>query len=559
MFWTRSKTRKSGESPPRVVILGAGYGGVYTGLGLQKAARRRQIELVIVNRENYFAFQPLLAEVISGSIEPLHVVNPTRRLLPAAHFYQAEIVNVDADERTVRIRHKGRARDRWIPYDHLVIAIGSSTDMSRLPGVEEHGFRLKTLGDAFFLRNHLIGMLEQAAEESDPLQKKEMLTFVVAGAGYTGVEVAAEINEFTREAARSYRYVEPDDISVILLQGRDRILPELSDVLARFSHQIMKKRGVEIRLNTRLRSATAQGIVLSDGKKIATRTLVATIGSSPNPVLKSISPPFPMDERGLLRVDETLAVPGYPNVWAIGDCAAIPDSTTGGTAPDTAQYALREAKQAARNILASLEGRSPSPFRFRSLGVFVPLGRHSAAAEVYLFGLTLKLKGWVAWWLYRTYYLLQIPLLERKIRVAIDWTVELFFHWDIVQIDTTRTELMSRAHFEAGQLVFAQGNRARSFFIVLDGQVEVLREEDGTETRVATLGKGEFFGEMALLAGGRHTASVRAKTPVDLLVMNGDDFTALTGSSSQFGELLKGVTELRQSSGATAAPDDPVE
>ena len=532
-----------GAGPPRVVILGGGYGGVYTALKMQKAARRGRIDLTLISQDNFFLCQPMLSEVVSGSIEPPHIVNPIRRLLPHVHFHQAEIELVEPDSRNVVINYHGDNThyDR-IPYDHLVIAVGSTTDLSSLPGMAEHAFPFKTLGDAFFLRNHLISVLEEAEVETDSQQKAELLTFVVAGGGYTGVEVAAEINSFTREAARSYRRIDPKEITVILLHKGSRILPVLSDKLAAFSHQTLERRGLEIRLGTSIQGATAQSAILSDGDTVPTRTLVAAVGTAPNPLLVKIA--LEKDYRGRVVLDETLAVPERPGMWAVGDCAAVRDVREGGTCPPTAQYAMRQAKHVARNILASINGEALRTFSYRNLGVFVPLGRFSAAANI----MGLKISGFIAWWLYRTYYLYQLPRLERKVRVVTDWTLELFFRRDIVQIDIARSTGITRAHFESGETIYHEGNLARNFYTILVGKVQVVRQENGQETHVATLGPGEYFGEVSLLRGVRHTASVRAETPTDLLVMSGPDFKALANYSTHFGETLAEVMRQRLTS-----------
>ena len=533
--------RMRGQSPPRVVILGGGYGGVYTALALQRAARQGRIELSLVSRDNFFLFQPMLAEVVSGNIEAPHIVSPIRRLCRFTSFSQAEIEAIDVENRNVIIGYAGQPDYSYIPYDHLVIAVGSDTDLSALPGMSEHAFPFKTLGDAFFLRSHLIEVLERAEVEADREEKRKLLTFVVTGGGYTGVEVAAEINDFTREAARSYRHVDPQEIKVILLQGRDRILLELSEELAAFSHRLLERRGIEIRLNTRIRSATAESAIISDEDVIPTRTLVAAIGAAPNRLLDSL--PCRRDSRGRLVADQTLAVPGYPGLWGVGDCAAIPDVQNGETYPPTAQYAVREARHLARNILATINGSGARPFSHGSFGVFVPLGRFSAAAEVLKF----KVSGILAWWMYRTYYLYQLPRLKRKIQVLIDWNLALIFRRDIVQQDITRSERTSRAHYETGQIIMYEGQLARNFYIIIDGKVQVFRQKDGLETEIAVLGPGQLFGEIALLRGTRRTASIRALTPVDLLVMRGDDFKAMAASSTQFNELLAGVMQQRLS------------
>ena len=528
--------------PPRVVVLGGGYGGVYAALKLQKAAKRGEIELSLISRDNYFLSQPMLAEVVSGSIEPPHIVNPIRRLLPQASFHQAEIESVETDSRNVVINYHGdNTHFDSIPYDHLVIAVGSGTDLSNLPGMAEHAFPFKTMGDAFFLRNHLIGVLEQAEVEADPGLKSELLTFLVVGAGYTGVEVAAEINSFVREAAKSYRHIDQHDVRVMLLHRGSRILPVLNDKLAAFSHGVLERRGLEIRLGTSIKGATAQSAILDDGTVIQTRTLVAAIGSAPNPLLDKT--PVGRDQRGRVVVDETLAVPGHPGIWAVGDCAAVPDLHGGGTCPPTAQYALRQARHLARNILAEIKGNALRPFSHKNLGVFVPLGRFSAAADV----LGIKLSGILAWWLYRTYYLLQLPRLERKLRVVTDWTLELAFRRDIVQIDTFRSHGISRAHYETGELIYREGDLARNFYTILSGRVQVVRQQAEGESLVASLEAGEYFGEMSLLQGLRHSASVRALTPTDVLIMSGPDFKALAGSSIYFGETLAEVMRRRLS------------
>ena len=541
MFKSSKKNGTGTQSPPRVVILGGGYGGVYAALELEKAARRGQIELSLVSKDNFFLLQPMLAEVVSGSIQPPHIVNPIRRLTRFTNFYKAEIETIDVESQHIVVRYPDHAHFHHIPYDHLVIAVGSSTDLSRLPGMAEHAFPFKTLGDAFALRTHLISVLERAEVEEDPEQKRELLTFVVVGGGYTGVELAAEINDFVREAARSYRHVEPTESKVILLQGGSRILPELNEKLCEFSHRLLERRGIEIRANTMIKGATAQSAILADGVTIPTRTLVAAVGSAPNRLLDTV--PCPRDQRGRLVVDETLAVPNYPGIWAVGDCAAIPDVRNGGTCPPTAQYALREARHVARNIVSVVNGGKPRPFSHKNLGVFVPLGRFSAAADL----MGLKVSGFMAWWLYRTYYLYQLPRLERKLKVVIDWTLELFFHRDIVQMDVIRNEGISRVRYEMGDIIFSQGELARSFYIILAGEVQVSRLQNGQEKTVATLGAGEFFGEMSLLQGVQHSASARALTPVDILVMNGADFVALTTSSTHFTELLAGATRQRLS------------
>lgn len=537
------------DDVPSVVVLGGGYGGIYATLELQRAAKRGEIRLTLISRENFFQFQPMLAEVISGAIGPLNVVNPIRRLVPHARFHQAEIESVDTDARIVAIRYPGHSRLNYVPYDHLIMAVGSSTDLSVFPGVAEHALPFKTLGDAFFLRNHLISMMEAADVEDNPDRKRQTLTFVIAGGGYTGVEVTSEVNEFLRVASRSYHSISADDFRVILLHRSGRILPELGERLANFSHRLLEKRGVEVRLNSSLKGASVQNAILEDDTVIPTRTLIVTIGASPNALLNTLGCER---DAGRLVVDETLAVKGCEGVWAVGDCALVPDVLHGGVCPPTAQFALRQAKRAAGNVLSCIRGKPVRAFKHKNRGVFVPLGRFAAATEA--FGLSFS--GFVAWWMYRTFYLMQLPRLERKLRVMTDWTLDLIFPADIVRVDIGNVYGTARSRYEAGEYIYRQGDIAQAFYIVLSGEVEIARMSENKNWVVANLGAGEYFGEVSLLSGERRSSSVRALTHVELLVMSGEDFTALASSSSLFGNLLDTVIQQRTNVSPGSIPKD---
>ena len=522
------------------MVLGGGYGGLYAALELRKAARKGKIDVTLISRDNFFLVQPLLPEAVSGGIEPPHIIKSLRRLLPGVDFHQAEINAVDPEMREVHIRHPGSPRDRRISYDHLLVAVGGSTDLSSLPGMSEHAYPVKTIGDAFTLRSHLLGALDLAQVTSSVDEKCKLLTFVVAGAGYTGVEVASEINDFVREAVRSYPNIEAGELKVVLLQRSGRILPELSERLALFSHRILERDGIDVRVNVPIRGATAESAVLGTGELIPTRTLVSALGARPNPLLKSFS--RGLSAKGRLDSDEFLRVPAYPDVWVAGDAGTIPNLREGGSCAPTAQFALREARHAAFNILAVIDGRPPKPFVYRDIGVLVTLGGYKGAAEV--FGL--KLQGFIAWFLFRSFWLLQLPGLERKLRVMIDWTVDLLFKRDIVKYESATSDRLGRSHYERGQTIFRQGEIADSFYVILDGHVEVCRGDGDSRHVLATLGPGQYFGEMALRRGGRHSASVIAEGPVDLLVLSANDFTALSTSSSEFSELIDSAIEARR-------------
>src|SRR5262245_47619613 len=349
---------------PRVVILGGGFAGVYTALELEKAtARQDDVEIALVNRENYFVFQPMLPEVISGSIGLTDVVSPIRQLLTRAELYIREVEAVDLERRVIVTSPGFKPRSHAIPYDHLVLALGNVTDFRGLPGLPEHALPFKNLGDALRLRDHVIRALAEAAiEKDDPELRRELLTFVVAGGGFSGVEVAAELNDLVRAVAPSYRGLDPSEVRVILLHAQSRILPEMAEPLALFAQRLLAERGVEIRLNTKLQAATGTEAILQGGERIPSRTLVSTVPASPHPLLAALS--LAKGRNGRVVADARLRAEGRANVWAVGDCAQIP-APDGTFAPPTAQHATRQASVAAQNIVSALRGGAERSFAFK--------------------------------------------------------------------------------------------------------------------------------------------------------------------------------------------------
>jgi NADH:ubiquinone reductase (H+-translocating) len=510
---------------PRIVILGAGFGGVYTALDLEKAlGARDDYEIVLVNTENYFVFQPMLPEVISGTIGLTDVVSPLRRLLPRTDIHIREVESVDLEKKTVTTSPGFQPHAHVIPYDHLVVGLGTVTDFRGLPGLPEHAMPFKNLGDALALRNHVIRALEEASIERHDMElRRQLLTFVVAGGGFSGVEVAAELNDFVRGVARSYGRIDPSEIRVILLHALDRILPEMDESLALFAQRILGRRGVELRLNTRLASATGNAAILADGETIPTRTLVSTVPAFPHPLLEAL--PLPKAKNGRLLTDGHLQVEGTSDVWAVGDCARIanPDGTV---APPTAQHATRQAAVAAHNILAAIRGGRKRVFDFKGLGKMGSLGHHSAVAEV----LGVKLSGFLAWWVWRTIYLMKMPGWGRRLKVASAWTLDLILPPDLVELRFGRSQGMSQEHFEPGQDVFQQGDLGDRLYIILGGEAEVRRSEGGHETVLAHLGPGQCFGEMALVNMAKRNATVRCLAAMDVLSLPRKDFAVLSAN-----------------------------
>ncbi|HLG18152.1 MAG TPA: FAD-dependent oxidoreductase [Blastocatellia bacterium] len=420
-----------------VVIAGGGFGGIYAGLQCERIiADPDRMRLTLISRDNFFVFTPMLHEVSSGSIATRHITIPIRKLYRKCDFREAEIESIDLASRHVVTVHGARGREHRhsIEYTHLLIALGSVTNFYGMENVERHAMTMKTIGDAIILRNHIIDMLEQA--EVEPTSEQDgLLTFVVAGAGFAGVELVAEMNDFVREAARNYRHVDRCRIRVLLVHPETRVLPELSEDLGEFALGKLRKRGIEILLGTRINDASPDEVTLSDGSKIPTRSLIWTAGVAPDPILATL--PCDHDQRGRILTNQFLEVPDYENVWAIGDCAAVPDLRSRKTYPPTAQHAIRQGRLAASNIAASIMGGQKRAFVYDMKGQLASLGERSGVANLY----GIKFSGFLAWWLWRTIYLFKLPQLDRKVRVALDWTLDLVFARDIVKLKTLSPEL----------------------------------------------------------------------------------------------------------------------
>jgi len=408
----------------RVLILGGGFGGIYAALELEKLlARRGGLEVTLVTRDNFFLFTPMLHEVAASDLELSTIVNPLRKLLRRVGTFVGDIEAIDLGGRRVRVSHGLDRHTHDLPYDHLVLALGSSTNFYGLPGVEDCALTVKSLGDAVALRNRLIGQLEEANSECAAGERQPLLTFVVAGGGFAGVETLGGVNDFVREALPFYPNLQEDHLRMVLVTPDPLILPELGPQLGAYAQRKLAARGVEIVTGVKVRAARGGVVELSDGRTIRASTLVWTAGTAPNPLVARL--PLP-NRGGRVLVNEYLEVPGWPGVWALGDCALVPDARTGGFHPPTAQHALREGRVAARNAAAAVRGGRKKPFRFKTLCQLAAIGRRTGVANV--FGVNFS--GFVAWWLWRTIYLSKLPRLEKKVRVALDWTLDLCFAKD---------------------------------------------------------------------------------------------------------------------------------
>ncbi len=410
----------------RIVIVGGGFIGLYAARKLQRLTRSGHT-VTLVNPENFMQYQPFLPEVASGTIDPRAVVVPLRQVLRRTRLLIGEVERVDHAERLATI-HMPDGTTHREPYDILILGTGSRSRTLPIPGLAEHGIGFKTVAEAIYLRNRVLSALDTAAQTHDENLRRELLTFVFVGGGYAGVEALAELEDLARGVLKLYPTLATQDLRWVLVEAAGRILPELGEDLADYARERLEARGIEVTLNTRLESAIGSEIVLSDGQRFRAHTLVWTAGVRASPLPRRSG--LPTDDAGRILADDCLRVVGVPDAWAAGDVAAVPDRVTGAITPPSAQYALRQARRLAANVIASIEGGEPQPFTWRNLGGLCALGRYRGVAKV----LGIKLRGFPAWFLHRTYHLAQMPTVGRKVRIMLDWTVALFFRRDIAQL-----------------------------------------------------------------------------------------------------------------------------
>jgi len=410
----------------RIVVLGGGFAGVATVRRLERVLRRRtDVEITLVSRENFFVLTPLLFEACSGRLELRHCAQPIRAALQRARFIEAAVESVDLERQLVRaVVPKGGAHA--LPYDRLVVALGASTNDGLIPG-SSNALTFKTMADALVLRNHLIECFERADAAADAAERHWCLAVVVIGGGLVGVELIGELTAFADDVLRFYPRIRRDEVSFRLFEAGPRILPEIDEKLAAKAAQVLQRRGVDIRVSTAVRSIET-GRVRLESDTIDAGTIVLAAGIVPSAVASAI--PVLHDQRGRIAVDATMRSRSHPQIWALGDCAAIP-GPDGRPYPALAQHAIREARHLAQNIRADLDGQPASAFMFRSLGTMASLGHTRAVALV----LGVRLTGFLAWWIRRTYYLFQMPRWDRRLRIVLDWTVALFFRPDITRVD----------------------------------------------------------------------------------------------------------------------------
>ena len=412
----------------RILILGGGFGGVYAAMEFDKQLRRRDdLEVTLVSSENFLLFTPLLHEVAAGDLYPGDIVNPLRQLLRKVRFVEAEVDRIDLDAKRVHATRGLRRRPAEFEYDYLLLAVGSEPNFFGINGLADNAVTMKSLSDAALLRNRMLAVMELAVMETDTAEREKLLTFVAAGGGFAGVETIGAVNDFVKDARALYPDLKQDKIRVVLIHPGDVVLPELGEKLGRYTQKKLGERDVEVLTGTRVTSYDDSVVVTDKGHAISSYTLIWSAGVKPAAVIEAL----PLEKiKGRVKVDNTTNVAGRTDVWAVGDCAAVPDFKTGKPQPGTAQHGLRQAVHAARNILATIDGRPLTPFKFSTLGQLASVGHRCGVANI--FGLNFS--GFLAWWMWRTIYLLKLPRLAKKARVAAGWTLDMIFSRDFGQL-----------------------------------------------------------------------------------------------------------------------------
>lgn len=516
-----------------IAILGGGFAGVYCGKSLLKTLNKgSRTRIGMIADENYMVFQPMLPEVASASLSPRHVVNPIRHLCKGLEVYKATVENIDTKNKQLTIRPGPFSPPVLIRFKHLVVALGAKVDLSRVPGMAEHAYLMQNVGDAMKLRATVLARFEEANLVVDPERRKRLLTFVVVGGGYSGVETAGQVLDLFNSINKYYGNVSQEDFKVVLVHSRDHLLPTLSEKLGKYAERKLTKRGLDIRLNLRVKALTANQVVLSDGSIIETNTVVSTVGNAPHPIVTRLIKDTGVEAvHGRIRTTETMQVKGYDWLWAAGDCAAVP-MQNGEICISTAQFAMRQGALLGKNLNAFLKAEPVKPFTFKGLGELAAIGHMTAVAEV----MGLRFSGFIAWWMWRTIYLAKLPGLDRKLRVLIDWTLDIFFPRDINLLSPRYSHALQEAHLEAGNVLFKAGEPAFSFYVVKKGCIR-LTDENGA--LIKEVSSGEFFGERALLNDHTWRFTATAATESALIGLGSEEFKAILENSHSMRKLLE--------------------
>jgi NADH dehydrogenase len=522
------------KDPVRVVCLGGGWVAIYLARALRPAVRKGEVKLTVVSRDNYSTVHGLIAEMLTCKIQPQQIISSVREMIAPAHLHNAEVESVDVSNRSVLTRRSLDGRAYTLPYDHLVVGVGSVEDFSRYAGIADHTFPLKTFADCFRLRNHLVSVLEMASIESNPEERRRLLTFVVAGGNYAGIEVACDLVDYFRFLSRTrYPELKFQEFRVALVEAGPRILPELGKrlpSLVRYAEKRVLQLGLEMHLNTGLQAATAEGAVLNSGERMPTRTIITCTGMKSSPLLEQF--PYERDMRGRLVTDQFCRVPGATNIWAGGDCAAVPHPD-GGTCPPLAHYAQKAGSNIGTNILRGAAGKPLKPYSFNGLGEACTLGHRSAIAHMK----GIPASGFLAWIGWRFIVLTMfVPSWTRRVRLMFDWWLSLILGRDVVNPRIDERGAIWHTLYEPGQIIVAAGETRRYHYLVESGDLDVVSIDGNGEVLVASLKAGDYFGDGAR---PQPACCVRARTRVRLLAIDSEAADALSAVWPEGATLLK--------------------
>lgn len=519
-------------NPIRVVVVGGGFAAVQFAKTLRGKLPPSKCEILLFSRENHMVFHPLLADVAGASINGDAAATPLRQMLPGVECRTERVQRIDLAASEIEF-DDGTGILARLHFDHVVIACGAESNLTLIPGMTEHAFAFKVMRDAIDLRQHVVRQMELAEATSDPDRRRWHLSFIVVGAGFSGVEVAGEINELVRSSTRFYRNFRKEDVAVTLVHSQEHILPEVAPTLAEFARKKMQKAGIAMMLKTRALAATQEGIELNNGKMLGGATIVCTIGTAISPLVDHLNIP---KERGRIRTTPEMRIEGQTNAWAVGDCALIVNSFDNKPSAPTGQFAERQGRQAALNLVRVMKGEPTRPFRFKVLGQLCSIGGYSAVAE--MFGM--RFSGFIAWFLWRGVYLFKLPTWSRRVKVALDWAWDVLFPRDLSFLNTDSSQQFTHAYYRPGDFIQRQGEMGLVFSVIEEGEVEILQTAaQNTDPKVlAVLGKGDFFGESALLGNRPHETSIRARTPVRLRQAGSALFSQIAGTFASFREIL---------------------
>jgi NADH dehydrogenase len=495
---------------------------------LRKAIAAGEVEVTVVSRENYHVFHGFVSEMMTGRIQPGQILSPVRRIFSPAKIHVGEIESIDlVQQKVVTSRHlDGKTFE--LEYDHVIFGLGSVDNLTSYPGLAEHAFKLKTYDDCFRLKNHILTMFELADIETDPLERKRLLTFFVAGGGYAGTEVAGELADFIHLLTnKEYPNIRKEECRVVLIHPGPHILPELYQGtgaagygegyprLVQFATKHLKKLGVEIMTDTRVSWATPNEVGLSNGVRVPARTIISAVGTKPAPILDTLA--LPRHTSGRIETNTDLRIPGYSNVWAGGDCAAVPHPL-GGICPPVGIYALQEGTHISQNILRVMADQPAQPFTYRGLGQAVSIGRRTAVGEMR----GIEFTGLLCWLIWRLMLIYYIPTWDRKLRLVADWLIWPLVGRDIVEMSVNDSDDYEINHhvFQPGEIILSQNSIGRYAYLITSGEVELYRTSFEGEEIAAALGEGSYFGHTQ--KNRRLSESVRAKTIVQAVSVRSD-------------------------------------